>query len=221
MPKQPSYSPTKIRIIQHNCNRSSLVINTLLDFAVGTADLLLPQEPGFNPDNTFITTHSGFELLISPKNLRKHNRAIAYLAKNNPYIKCSPRTDISQDPDIQITVFNIYNEHEGSSNIYTIPRSFTNIPLPERYIIAGDMNAHHSWWNSQTKTPKRADEIVQIMETNNFSLLNEPDTPIYYYRTGKGTSIIDLAFTSQAIHDSVINWAVEDNASTGSDHATI
>jgi len=158
MPKQPSYSPTKIRIIQHNCNRSSLVINTLLDFAVGTADLLLLQEPGFNPDNTFITTHPGFELLIPPKNLRKHNRTIAYVAKNNPYIKCSPRTDISQDPDIQvleistpsiapITVFNIYNEHEGVSNLYTIARSFTKIPLPERCIIAGDMNAHHTWWN--------------------------------------------------------------------------
>ena len=132
MPKQPSYSPNKIRIIQHNCNRSSLVINTLLDFAVGTADLLLLQEPGFNPDNTFITTHPGFELLIPPKHLRKHNRTIAYVAKNNPYIKCSPRTDISQDPDIQvleistpsiapITVFNIYNEHEDTSNLYTIP----------------------------------------------------------------------------------------------------
>ena len=143
--------------------------------------------------------------------------------KTNPYIKCSPYTDISQDSDIQvleistpsiapITVFNIYNEHEGSSNLYTIPRSFTKIPLPERCIIAGDMNTHHTWWNSQIKTPKRADEIVQIMETNNFSLLNEPDTPTYYYRNGKGTSIIDLAFTSQAIHDSVINWAVNDNA---------
>src|ERR1700680_3305019 len=123
MPKQPSYSPTKIRIIQHNCNRSSLVINTILDFAVGTADLLLLQEPGFNPDNTFITTHPGFELLIPPYNLRKDNIKIAYVAKNNLNIKCTPHTDISQDSDIQvleistpsislITVFNIYNEHE-------------------------------------------------------------------------------------------------------------
>jgi hypothetical protein len=83
------------------------------------------------------------------------------------------------------------------------------------------MNAHHPWWNSQIETPKRADEIVQIMETNNFSLLNESDIATFYYRNGKGTSIIDLAFTSQTILDSVINWAVDDNASTGSDHATI
>jgi hypothetical protein len=67
------------------------------------------------------------------------------------------------------------------------------------------MNGHHTWWNSQIKTLKRANEIVQIMETNNVSLLNELDIPTYYYRNGKGTSIVDLAFTSHAIHDSVIN----------------
>jgi hypothetical protein len=78
------------------------------------------------------------------------------VAKNNQYIKYSPRTNISQDPDIQvleictpsiapITVFNIYNEHKGSFNLYTIPRSLTKIPLPERCIITGDMNAHHTW----------------------------------------------------------------------------
>jgi hypothetical protein len=53
------------------------------------------------------------------------------------------------------------------------------------------------------------------METNNFSFLNEPDIPTYYYQNVKGTSIINLAFTSQSIHDSVINWAVDDNAATG------
>ena len=120
MHKQSFYLPNKFQTIQYNCNHSSLVINTLLDFAVGTTDLLLLQEPGFNPDNTFITIHPGFELLIPPENLGKHNRTIAYVAKNNRYIKCSPCTDISQDPDIQvleistpaitpITVFNIYN----------------------------------------------------------------------------------------------------------------
>jgi hypothetical protein len=154
------------------------------------------------------------------------------VSKNNSYIKCFPPADISQDPDIQvleistpsiapITVFNIYNKHEGSSNIYTIPRSFTNIPLPEQYIIAGEMNTYHIQWNSQIKTPKHADNIVQINETNYFSHLNELHIPTYSYRNSKGTSIINLVFTSQAIHDSVINWAVDDNSSIGSDQATI
>ena len=95
------------------------------------------------------------------------------------------------------------------------------MPLPEPCIIAGNMNVHQTWWNSQIKTPKRADELVQIMETNYFSLLDEPDTPTYYYRTGKGISVIDLAFTSEAIYVSMMNWAVDDDTSTGSDHATI
>jgi hypothetical protein len=128
MYKQPFYLPTKIQIIQHNCNRSSLVINTLLDFAVGMADLLLLQKPEFNLDNTLITTHPGFEWLIPPKNLRKHNWTIAYLAKNNTYIKWPPHTVIIQDPDIQvleittpsiapIRVGNIFNKLEGSSDL--------------------------------------------------------------------------------------------------------
>jgi hypothetical protein len=106
------------------------------------------------------------------------------VAKNNPFIKCSPHTEISEDPNIQvlevsipsiepITVFNIYNKHEDSSNLYTIPRIFTNILLLEQCIIAGDMNAHHTWWNSHIKLPKRADEIVQIIQTHHLSLLNE------------------------------------------------
>jgi hypothetical protein len=41
------------------------------------------------------------------------------------------------------------------------------------------------------------------------------------YQTGKGTSVIDLAFTLQALHDSIIIWAVDDDASTVSDHTTI
>jgi hypothetical protein len=86
------------------------------------------------------------------------------VAKNNPYIKCTPGTAISQDPDIQvleistpsiapILFFNIYNEHKGSSNLYTIPKSFTKIPPPERCIIAGDMNAHHTWGIHKSKHP--------------------------------------------------------------------
>jgi hypothetical protein len=83
------------------------------------------------------------------------------------------------------------------------------------------MNANHTWWNSQIKSPKCPEEIVQIMERNHFFLHNELDTPIYYYQTGKGTPIFDCTFNLQSICNSGINGAVDDNASTGSDHAAI
>ena len=83
------------------------------------------------------------------------------------------------------------------------------------------MNAHHEWWNSSIQTPKRSDELVQILDENNYWLVNEPDTPTYFYRTGKGTSIIDLTFASPGLADEVRNWCLDPDAETGSDHGTI
>lgn len=230
MSKQP-YSQNSIRIIQHNCNRSSFVLNTLLDYAAGTADILLLQEPGLL-DEPYTTTHPLFELFLPPKNNRKHNRTAAYVAKHHPHLTCSPRTDLSNDPDLQILeistpaipptfIFNIYNEHEGTTNLYTIPRTLINTPIPDRCIIAGDMNAHHPLWNSAVRSPKRAQELVSLMEENNLVLLNKMDKPTYHFRTGKGTSVLDLCFVTPCLEDVAVNWAVDKNACTGSDHETI
>jgi len=224
------HDPNNIRIVQHNCNRSSNVILTILSIAEKTADIVLLQEPGFS-DIAYATTHPNFELLVPPRNNRKYNRTAAYISKSNPYLLCSPRPDLSNDPDLQIievstptipttTIINIYNEHEGASNLYTIPRTLIHTNLPARCIIAGDMNAHHPWWNS-THPPARAEELVHLMELHNYSLLNTPDLPTFFRRTNKRPSTIDLTFVSPQVEEDVINWAIDDEAATGSDHATI
>jgi exonuclease III len=230
MSKHP-YDPNKIRIISLNCNRSSNVVNTILHLALHSADLVLLQEPGFS-DDAYVTTHPQFELLKPPRKSRKHNRAVAFVAKNNPFLTISQRPDLRNDPDLQVlevsttsiattTILNIYNETEPVTNLYTIPRTLISIQLPERCIISGDMNAHHSWWNSTTKRPQRHEDLVPLMENLGYSLLNVPDVPTYYYRTGKGKSVIDLTFISPSLNDEARNWAVDEEAHTGSDHATI
>ena len=83
------------------------------------------------------------------------------------------------------------------------------------------MNAHHAWWNSKTVNSRRADELVKLMEENNFSLITIPDTPTYFHNTGRGTSTIDLTFESPAVEQNVTSWRTNPEAETGSDHAVI
>ena len=100
----------------------------------------------------------------------------------------------------------------------TIDRAVRKIPFPQHAIITGGFNAHHQWWNSAVKTPKRAEAIINCTDTNNLQLLNEDDTPTYHYRNGTGTSILDLTFATPTTTESITSWAVDDEATTGSDH---
>ena len=43
-------------------------------------------------------------------------------------------------------IFNIYNEKsQGENQDYTVERKLTSIDIPEKAIICGDFNIHHSW----------------------------------------------------------------------------
>ena len=55
----------------------------------------------------------------------------------------------------------------------------------------------------------------------NLQLINEEDTPTYNYRNGIGTSILDLTFATPTSTESITSWAVDDEATTGSDHEVI
>ena len=58
-------------------------------------------------------------------------------------------------------------------------------------------------------------------DTYHLQLLNEEDTPTYHYRNGTGTSILDLTFVTPSSTESITSWAVDDEATTGSDHEVI
>lgn len=92
-------TPHKIRIFQHNCARSTNIIDTLLKLAENQADLILIQEPWLQDDFP-VPSHTSFQAIIPPKAHNRHPRVMAYISKTNPFIKVTPRLDITTDPDI-------------------------------------------------------------------------------------------------------------------------
>jgi hypothetical protein len=173
-----------------------------------------------------------YELIKSNRGNRRSNRTAAYISRSNPYLKVTQRTDLCKDPDLQILeistdlipsffLINIYNEHDATSNLYTVPRSLAHLSLPRRCIITGDLNAHNALWNCQVHTPRRAQELAALIEEQNWRLVNVPDTPTYYYRNGKGSSILDLTLATPHMAEEITNWAIDDEQATGSDHEVI
>lgn len=69
--------------------------------------------------------------------------------------------------------------------------------LRPKSILIGDMNAHHPWWNSQTKSTKNHLHLLRIVEKGDIDLINTPNETTYNYKSGKGSSGIDLTFTTK------------------------
>ena len=84
-------------------------------------------------------------------------------------------------------------------------------------IFCGDLNAHHSWWNSNT-TSKNAERLVDWLDKYNFELLNKPDLQTCFR---SDTSVIDLTFTTKNLNNKLnLVWETSEQAS-GSDHIII
>jgi hypothetical protein len=86
-----------------------------------------------------------------------------------------PRVTMCKNHDIQVLeignalilplyILNMYNEKERPSQVYTIPQSLVQMILPQCYIIIGDLNTHYPLWNSQVRSPIRADELIMLIE---------------------------------------------------------
>ena len=216
----------KIRILQHNCNRSDIAMHSYLQTAETTADIVITQEPwiGTNSDgqNYFSISHPSFLMLMSPTT--HCPRTLTYVSNTNPFLKASLQPDICSNENIQVIkistpnlepihLFNIYNgtPRYDRSLPYTIERKLKNTTLPPRTILAGDFNAHHMWWNSRARRFLRHETLIQIFEEGDYDLINEEDTPTYHY--SNGSSILDLAFSSPPVTALISNWAIdEDNA---------
>lgn len=210
-------------------------MHSCLSAAVTTADIIFIQEPWIHTKFNTTISHPSFQAIVPNSQDNRRPRTLTFISTTNPHLKVTPRPDIIDDPDCQvldvalttletITFFNVYNERKtgGSrAGAYTLDRLLPTLHLPRRCILTGDMNAHHEWWNSNIESPKRAETLVQTMERERFQLVNEPDEPTYNFRTGRGQSVIDLTFASKDISDNVINWAIDLDQATGSDHELI
>jgi hypothetical protein len=230
MSKYNSLAAT-IRLISHNANRSSTAINALLNGAGATTDIILIQEANIT-DSKYEVTHPNVILLKPLRGNRRSNCTAAYISHSNPYLKVTQSTDLCKDPDLQILeistdlipsffLINIYNEHDSALKLYTVPRSLTPLSLPHRCIITGDLHANHALWNRQVHTPRRAQELATLIEEQNWRLVNVPDTPTYYYRNGKGSSVLDQMLATPHMAKEITNCAIDNEQATGSDHEVI
>ena len=143
-----------LKIFQHNCNRVTSTMHSVLESAVGKVDIVLFQEPWIGPQNITVS-HPAFTSIIPVTELRP--RVVAFIAKANCNLKCTLRPDISTDSDLQalsismpnlkeFLLLNIYNEkslREDSSE-YTVERALSQIKSTQRTLLCEDLNAHHS-----------------------------------------------------------------------------
>jgi hypothetical protein len=121
----------------------------------------------------------------------------------------------------KLYLLNLYKEYDPLTQKHTIPRTLPHLPPLSRCIITGDLNAHHSLWNSQARCHPRADEIVTLIEDHGWHLVNVPDTPTYHYRNGTGSSVIDPTIAAPAVAREVMDWAIDEDHPTGSDHEVV
>jgi hypothetical protein len=114
------HDPDKIRIMVHNCANSTNVMQSLLNIATETTDIILIQEPWISHERTIF--HPSFQVIIPQSNEYTHkSRTLIFIPTPDPYIKCTPRPDLCNDPDLQpldistptiptISIENFYNE---------------------------------------------------------------------------------------------------------------
>ena len=95
-----------------------------------------------------------------------------------------------------------------------------DIILPDRAIICGDFNAHHPWWNS-IANPIRAETLTTWLSKYNCKLINTPDIVTYTQYSGNTSSVLNLTFATPGVYQSISDWQVNEEATTGSDHEVI
>ena len=222
-----------VKFIQHNCGRSTNAMISCLEYALSNQiDIVLFQEPWTRDQKTI--SHPSFTCIM-PKIATYRSRVAIFVTKCNPKLQCTPRTDLIDDSDMQIIeiridevrkvqIFNIYNEKsQNDRETYTIDRLLIKYQptSTNQFIICGDFNAHHNWWNSKIKRAIRSENLVKWLKINKCSLINTPDFCTFYAHSGSSSSVIDLRFANSKIENAITNWAIDENVVTGSDHEVI
>ena len=161
--------PHKIRVLVHNTARSHPVLTSTLELAATSADIVLVQEPWIGTTGRTVP-HPSFQAILPTGAQRLRTAAFINIA--SPWIRASPRPDISQDSDMLVLdistpsipttrLVNIYNEvsQQRETLDRTVERSLVKQTPHCRSVFTGDFNAHHPWWNSNRRA-ERSDKLV-------------------------------------------------------------
>ncbi len=222
-----------IRILQHNCIRSTQIMHACMKFAKNKTDIVILQESWMRDENITIS-HSSF-ICIKSNVQNIHVRVLIFVAKNAKKFTCTSRSNIVNSEDMQaisiannkiqreILLFNIYNEKSQNADdeqLYTIERELAKVMLnsEQKVIIIKDFNAHHSWWNTKISNFIKTKALINWVNLHKCNLINTSDINIYHSYLNQSSSILDLAFASKNMCK---NWQINENANTEFNHEVI
>jgi hypothetical protein len=185
---------SKISILQHNTNRSSIIMYSYLEIAIESyTDFVLIQEPWIAFDNfsnaAYTISHPAYHCIL-PSTTNNIRPRVAIFARKQANYKICYKSNLTSDSDIIIIdvsadnietfqIINIYNERnldsEADSTNYTVERSLQYIQLSSETLIVGDFNAHYNWWNLSITNSIRADSLISWLNSYNCELINKSD----------------------------------------------
>jgi len=128
-------------------------------------------------------------------------------------------TSTLQSKTTTFTLFNFYSPGQAEPIAKLLP----TIPVPKEYILMGDFNAHHVWWQGplpQTaRTSAASHDLAEWLESNNFQLYNVHGLPTHHPRNRSTPSTIDLCLSCGDITTSILSLATDHG--TTSDHSSV
>src|SRR4051794_20277608 len=104
-----------IRVLQHNCARSSNVMYSLLNTAEKDVDIIITQESWLSRDGNTIS-HAFFHSYVA--NNEERARTAIYVSNVYKHFTANIRNDIIDDGDVQIIDIRISNETFRIYNVY-------------------------------------------------------------------------------------------------------
>ena len=119
-------------------------------------------------------------------------------------------TSSSKDPDLlvvdiiegksQIQLLNIYNkDSQSGSGPRTLERVLYSYALPPSFLLLGDFNTHHLWWDPLARITQGADQLIDWLESQELALLNTPGTGTFFRSNLARESVLDLSFATSSL----------------------
>lgn len=230
-----------INIIQVNLNRSLPATESVLQLAVEfNTSIIAVQEPcivnsrELNRLNDYSEArsinHPGF-IQVLPLHGKLRPRTMFYINRD-----CSLLTSISPsspaDPDCllldisegnkKVQLINIYNQGGlGVNKEKTVSRFLYDYHPTLEYILLGDFNLHHPWWDpyNSPASVTESDDFAAWLESKDLFLVNKIGQGTFIRPDLQAPSVLDLTFSSNRLVNDIKDWTIV--PSIGSDHLAI
>lgn len=210
------------------------MLQTVLNEAAGKADIVLVQEPPSRPLHPLLHYHRWICLQGTVSVPHHRHRALIFitesLSKQHNIQRISEISDedvVAISIDNRVTLINVYNQipqqnRRRENGLHdTLFRLYDKITTYPNVVLAGDMNVHHSLWDRTRRYTTHAwsNRLVEYMEINQLTVVNDATKPTHLPHNGSSPSIIDLIITSESFAPGI---AIDPKyLEHGSDHLTI